>query len=207
MFTGIIQKNAQLKSISKNAKNLRVSFSRPSGWKLKKGESISINGVCSTVKSVSKVGWKVEYMPETRRLTTVNFLNVGDSVNLERSLSPASLLGGHLVQGHVDGVGKIKSIEKKGSAKIFTITVPLEIDKYIVKKGSVTVHGVSLTVVDTKKSSFRVSLVSYTLAHTNLGSSKVGDNVNIEVDIIAKYVSKMLKRKKNATKKNKNKES
>jgi len=133
-------------------------------------------------------------MPETLRKTTLGGLKPGDPVNLERSLTLQSLIGGHLVQGHVDTSARIKSIRDEGEARIFTFLVPARFSRYIVPKGSIAIDGISLTVVEAGRSSFQCSLLAYTLGHTTLGSKGPGGQVNIEVDILGKYIERLLKR-------------
>lgn len=208
MFTGIIRKLAAVENVFWQKGSLFVAIKIPKGWKIKPGESISVNGVCSTVKKVSKNTFAVEYMPETVKKTTVNDYKKGTEVNLERSLRVGDLLDGHIVQGHVDATGKILEIKEadgKSKAKSCTvrqgrtgawmmkIQVPKEFMKFIPPKGSISVDGISLTIVDARKDWFTISLVSYTLDNTNLGKIKVGEKVNIETDAIAKYLDKLLR--------------
>lgn len=193
MFTGIIKKTARVKKTSWQAGSLFVEIKIPSGWKIKEGESISINGVCSTVKKVDKSNFTIEYMPETVRKTTVSGYKNGTEVNLERSLRLGELMDGHIVQGHVDCVGKIIEVNKVKKSKVIKIKVPKAFMKFLAPKGSISVDGISLTIVDSKKDWFSVSLVSYTLENTNLGNIKVGEKVNIETDAIAKYIFNILK--------------
>ena len=219
MFTGIIKKTSKVKKASWQKESLFVKIKIPKGWKIKRGESISINGVCSTVNKISKDNFTVEYMPETVKKTTVSDFRKGTEVNLERSLRVGDLMGGHIVQGHIDCVGKIIEIIKVKKSKVLKIKAPKVFMKFLAPKGSVAVDGISLTIVDSKKdwlvpyynfrkhkdskkqaekfgTGFSVSLVSYTLENTNLGKIKVGEKVNIEVDAIAKYLERLLKNHK-----------
>ncbi|MDP1845682.1 MAG: riboflavin synthase [Candidatus Moranbacteria bacterium] len=193
MFTGIIKKLSKAEKVTWQKGSLFVEIKIPKGWKVKLGESISVNGVCSTVKKVSKNNFTVEYMPETVEKTTVGDYKKGTELNLERSLRMNDLLDGHLVQGHVDTTGKIVEIKNAKQSKIIKIQVPKVFMKFLAPKGSVSVDGISLTIVDSKKDWFTVSLVSYTLENTNLGKIKVGAKVNIETDAIAKYIFNILK--------------
>lgn len=193
MFTGIIRKLAAVENVFWRKGSLFVAIKIPKGWKIRLGESISINGVCSTVKKVSKNTFTVEYMPETLKKTTAGDFKKGTEVNLERSLRVGDLLDGHIVQGHVDTTGKIVEIKKVKQSKVMKVKVPKEFIKFIVPKGSVAVDGISLTIVKAEKNWFTVSLVSYTLDNTNLGKIRVGEKVNIETDIIAKYLDKLLR--------------
>jgi len=177
---------------------------------MKLGQSISINGVCSTINKIDKKRFTVEYMPETVKKTTVGGFKKGTEINLERSLRVGDLMDGHIVQGHVDCVGKIiemkDAIQSKAKSRtalrsrtgawMMKIQVPARFMKFIAEKGSVAVDGISLTIVNTGENWFTVSLVSYTLENTNLGKIKVNNSVNIEVDIIAKYLEKLLRKLK-----------
>jgi riboflavin synthase len=156
------------------------------------GESISINGVCSTVRQLDKKNFEVEYMPETLKKTTVGSFKKGTPVNLEKSLKLNDLLDGHLVQGHVDTTGKVAEVRKVKKSKVLKVRVAKRFMKFIAEKGSVALDGISLTVVDTGADWFTVSLVSFTLDNTNLGDIKESDIINIETDIIAKYVAKLI---------------
>lgn len=171
-----------------------VVIKKPKGWKIKLGDSISINGVCSTVKNISKNSFEVEYMPETLEKTTAGTFVKGRVVNLEKSLTMNQLLDGHIVQGHIDARGKIIEIREVKKSKVMKIQVPKKVLALIVEKGSVSVDGISLTVVEAKKDWFSVSLVDYTLKNTNLGTIENGAEVNIETDILAKYIYKFLKK-------------
>ncbi len=187
MFTGIIEEIGSVqklsaKSLTVHAQDILVGTSL--------GDSISINGACLTVIDITKSAFTVEIMPETRRLTNIVDLRVGDYVNLERALSAQGRFGGHFVQGHVDAVGKVVSLTPEGEAIILCVSAPDDILRYLVKKCFIAVNGVSLTVIDCSTSQFSVSLVSYSREKTNLGKLKQGNKVNIEVDIMAKYIEK-----------------
>ncbi len=192
MFTGIIKKVEKIISVTSKNQSLFIEISLPKGWKLKEGESICINGICSTVRDITKNSFEVEYMPETISKTTAGSWSLTSFVNLEQSLTLADFVDGHLVLGHVDTTAKIIDIQEKGNSKIFTVAPPEECIKYIAPKGSIALDGVSLTVVDTKPDWFTVSLVSYTLSHTTFGHKKVGDLINLETDMIAKYIHNIL---------------
>jgi riboflavin synthase len=195
MFTGIIKKVSQVKNVSWEKGSLFIEIEKPKDWKIKLGESISINGVCSTVKKLSKDKFTVEYMPETVKKTTVGDYKKGIEVNLEKSMKLTDLLDGHLVQGHVDTRGKIIDIKKVKESIVMKYRVPVKFMRLIAPKGSVAIDGISLTIVDTGKDWFTVSLVSYTLENTNFGNIKKGADVNIETDVFAKYVYNILKHK------------
>jgi riboflavin synthase len=187
MFTGIIEEIGSVQQLS--AKGLAVQAKDVlAGTGM--GDSISVNGACLTVIDMAKSGFTVEIMPETKRLTNIGDLRVGDRVNLERALPAQGRLGGHFVQGHVDAVGKVVSLQPDGEAVILSIKAPEDVLKYLVKKCFVAVNGVSLTVTECSASQFSVSLVSYSRRKTNLGTLKQGNKVNLEIDIIAKYIEK-----------------
>jgi riboflavin synthase len=196
VFTGIIKKLSEVQKVSWKKGSLFAEIRTPKDWKIKLGESISINGVCSTAVKISKSNFTVEWMPETVKKTTVGDFQKGAEVNLERSLRLGDLMDGHIVQGHVDCVGKIVGIKKVKQSVVLKIKVPKEFMKFLAPKGSVSVDGISLTIVEQKKDWFSVSLVSYTLENTNLGKIKVGEKVNIEVDAIAKYLDRLLRNRK-----------
>ncbi|MDZ4385519.1 MAG: riboflavin synthase, partial [Candidatus Moranbacteria bacterium] len=162
--------------------------------KVWKGESIAIDGVCSTVKNLTKKDFTVEYMPETINKTTVGDFIEDRAVNLEKSLKLNDLLDGHLVQGHIDTTGQVKGIKQVRESKVVKIKIPSGFMRLVADKGSVTVNGTSLTVVSTGKDWFSVSLIGYTLDNTNLGTIEVGDRVNIETDVLAKYIDKLLRK-------------
>jgi riboflavin synthase len=155
------------------------------------GDSIAVNGACLTVSALDASSFSVDVMPETLKRTNLGQLYSGSRVNLERALMVGGRVGGHLVQGHVDATGKVVSLVSEAGAIIAKFATPPEVLRYVVEKGFIAVDGVSLTVVGYDRSSFGVSLVGYTLKNTVLGSRKVGDQVNLEVDIMAKYVEKL----------------
>jgi riboflavin synthase len=156
------------------------------------GDSVSVNGVCLTVNEVYP-GLLVFYaMPETLRRSALGDLAEGSAVNLERAMSPAGRFGGHIVQGHVDGVGEVLEVRPEGEAEIWAFQAPESVLRYVVEKGSICVEGISLTVVSVRKGWFTVSILPQTRANTNLGEIGVGDAVNLEADVIAKYVERLL---------------
>jgi len=188
MFTGIVEEAGSVTSAQSG--RLVIAADRVLQG-MEPGSSISVNGVCLTVAEFDAGSFSVDVMAETLQRTNLGSLRVGDKVNLERPLALGGQLGGHLVQGHVDDTGRVVSISWDGLAMIFRFEASPEVMRYIVEKGFVAVDGVSLTVIDCDASSFRVSVVEYTRGHTTLGSRKVGDLVNLEVDIIAKYVERL----------------
>jgi riboflavin synthase len=187
MFTGIIKNTTKIVSSKKKNGSLFLEFKIPSKWKLEEGESISTNGVCLTVKEIGKNSYIAELMPETLKNSTFGILTPG-KVNLERSLKLGEMISGHFVTGHIDTIGEIKEIQKEGLAKIFTISFPQKFSKLITTKGSICVDGISLTVTKKTRNSFSVATLKYTLDNTNLGVLKKGDVVNLEFDILAKYL-------------------
>ncbi|MFQ5996955.1 MAG: riboflavin synthase [Dehalococcoidales bacterium] len=188
MFTGIIEEVGKV--ISAQAGSLVIGASKTlTGLEL--GGSMAVNGACLTVTDFTADSFSVDVMPETLKRTNLGLLKAGDGVNLERPLTLGGQLGGHLVQGHVDDTGRIASVVWDGEAMRLGFEAPLEVMRFIVPKGFIAVDGVSLTITDKDTSSFWVSIVEYTRQHTILGNKKVGDLVNLEVDIIAKYVEQL----------------
>lgn len=191
MFTGIIQSVSSIQDISLHGGILSVSISMPPLWKeVSLGESIAINGVCSTVVAFDTVSFTVQYMSETLRKTTITNWTQGNIINLEKSLRVGDSLDGHFVMGHVDGVGQIMGIVQEGESQVFEVVFSADFIRYIANKWSVTLDGISLTVSSIAGNIFTVSLIPYTLNHTNFYLRKVGDSINIELDILAKYILK-----------------
>ena len=194
MFTGIVEELGKVKGITGKRELLELSIGAEKIREdLKEGDSISLNGVCLTVTNLEKDTFKVEVMSETLKRTTLEKLKVGDKVNLERALRADGRLGGHIVSGHIDGVGVIRGEKQRGEEKIMEIVPPQGVLKYIAPQGSVALEGVSLTVVEQKNDSFIISLIPHTLKNSNLGLKKIGDRLNLEVDILGKYVERLLK--------------
>jgi len=185
VFTGIIEEIGKI--ISARPGNLTIAAGKVLE-DMEGGVSIAVNGVCLTVTSFDNKSFAVEVMPETLSRTNLGLLKAGDGVNLERPLSLGGRLGGHLVQGHIDTTGRVISVTPRGESIIIGFEAPPRLMAYIVEKGFIAVDGVSLTIVSRNSSSFQVSLVRYTRQNTILGSRRVGDVVNLEADIIAKYV-------------------
>ena len=194
MFTGIIKKVSIISDLYSKNGSLFALIKKDKKWKLELGQSIAINGVCSTVQKFDRNNFLVEWMSETITKTTVSNFKKGMLVNLETSLSLNMLLDGHIVQGHVDTVGTVIEIKSVRDSKIIKIKLPTQFLKFIADKGSVAIDGISLTVVDTGQDWFTVSLVSYTIAKTNFRNTKKRNLVNIEVDILAKYLAKLMKK-------------
>lgn len=196
MFTGIIEEIGTVHSIKQGADSAQLSISAHlvlEGTKI--GDSIAVNGVCLTVTSLDSARFTADMMSETLKRTCFIHLSIGTKVNLERALPANGRFGGHIVSGHIDGIGTIKKIEKNDIALLFTIQAPTNITRLIVEKGSVTIDGISLTVTQIHGQEFSVSLIPHTVGHTNLHTKKIGSPVHIETDIIGKYVEKLLHEK------------
>jgi len=188
VFTGIIEEVGRV--ISAGPGKLTIAASDVlQGMEL--GESIAVNGACLTITSFNSNSFFVDMMPETFKRTNLGLVSAGDEVNLERPLALGGRLGGHLVQGHVDDTGRVTSVTWDNEAVIMRIEAPPEVRRYMVEKGFIAVDGVSLTIMAKDADSFWVSVVDYTRKHTNLGGRRVGDPVNLEVDIVAKYVEQL----------------
>ena len=188
MFTGIIEEVGKVTSAQPGSLVIAVSEVLRG---IEPGGSIAVNGVCLTITSFNTNSFSVDIMLETKERTNLGLLSAGDRVNLEMPLVLGGQLGGHLVQGHVDATGRVASVSRDGEAMLIRFEAPPEVMRYIVEKGFVAVDGVSLTVMTKDTSSFWVSVVDYTRTHTTLGNRQVGDLVNLEVDIIAKYVEQL----------------
>ena len=188
MFTGIVEETGKIKSITQGK---LVLSARKVLEGTSPGDSIAVNGTCLTVIEMGDETFSIEVMPETLRRTDLGNLRSGDRVNLERALAVGSRLGGHFVQGHVDGTGNVVSLIPEGEAVLMKISAPVQIMRYLVEKGFVAVDGVSLTVTECNASSFSTSLVTFTRENTILGEKRSGDAVNLEIDIIAKYVEQL----------------
>jgi len=196
LFSGIIEEVGVVKSVRPG--RITVSATKVlQGTKL--GDSLAINGACLTVSALDANSFSVDVMPETLRRTNLGLLRLGSQVNLERPLVIDGRLGGHLVQGHVDATGRVISLVPEAGAVIARYAALQEIMHYVVGKGFIAVDGVSLTVIGCDTTSFSVSLVTYTLEHTILGSNRPGDLVNLEVDIMAKYLEKLRERRGSIT--------
>ncbi len=189
MFTGIIE---EVGTIERNSGfEMEISTS-PEFLNFKLGESISVNGVCLTAIRITTRSFLVNLSPETRTRTTLSDLRPGDKVNLEKALRITDRLNGHIVLGHVDCIGKVDNIIREGEFSTWWFRFPIEFSKYLVPKGSISVDGISLTIVDTENDIFSVAIIPATLNKTNLKYKRVGDKVNLEVDIIGKYVERLL---------------
>ncbi len=189
MFTGIVE---EIGVIKEKGANFFVIAADKVLEELKQGDSIAVNGVCLTITEFSQHIFKVDIMPETLKMTNLAACAIGERVNLERAMRLGDRLGGHLVSGHIDGLGRVVKKSIEGENQTLQISVPRQLSKYIVKKGSVAVEGISLTVAEVKGEEFTICLIPHTLKTTTLSKKNVGDLLNIEVDMIGKYVEKLL---------------
>mgnify|MGYP005836876515 CR=1 FL=1 len=204
MFTGIVEELGALEAIKRDAFNMELTFrAKKILTDVGLGDSIAVNGVCLTVTHFTESNFTVDVMPETFRKTSLGQLQIGSKVNLERALTLQTRLGGHLVSGHIDGVGKIREKRREQNAIVVSIYAPSEIFKYIVPKGSIAIDGISLTVVDHNEDSFWVSIIPHTASLTTLGFKDTGDLVNLEVDVIARYLENLLNYSQEEKKKSK----
>jgi riboflavin synthase len=195
MFTGIIEELGIVTSIIRGSKSgkLTISVSRNFAG-IKIGESIAVNGVCLTVTGIRRNFIEFDLSAETLIRTTLPNLKIGDNVNLEKALLVAGRLGGHLVTGHVDGIGEIRNKVKRGEDFELQISIPSELLRYLAPKGSITIEGVSLTVADLRNGLMVVSIIPHTARTTTLGNKEVGNRINIEVDILSKYIERHLRK-------------
>ena len=201
MFTGIIEEIGKIKSFTKDSNGATIDVECSLVLEdTKLGDSIAINGVCQTVVELTSNSFKARVSEETLKVTTFETFKSGELVNLERALTLNSRLGGHIVSGHVDCKGKFIKIEKLTDFYNLEFEIPQKQSKYIVHKGSITINGISLTVAETNQNRFKIAIIPHTYENTNLKTLNIGDNVNIETDILGKYVEKMLSSKDNNSK-------
>jgi riboflavin synthase len=193
VFTGVIEELGVVKKIDRQNLTRLTILAKTVLDGLKIGDSITVNGVCLTVVSFNAVEMIVEISPETLGVSSLGSLKIGDGVNLERAMCLNDRLGGHLVTGHVDGVGRIRERRPEGDSSILGIEASSEVLRYCVKKGSIAVDGVSLTINDLTDKDFVVTIIPYTAKVTTLGLKGIGDSVNLEVDLIGKYVERLLR--------------
>ncbi len=193
MFTGIVEELGTVAAVEDQGDAIRLTVRATTVLQdAGLGDSIAVNGCCLTVAERTEDTWTADVMQETLDKTSLHGVQPGDTVNLERAVTAHTRLGGHIVQGHVDGVGTVMSRTPSEHWEVVEITLPAGLTRYLVDKGSITVDGVSLTVVEARDDSFTVSLIPETLARTTLGSRQPGERVNLEVDVIAKHVEKLL---------------
>ena len=187
MFTGLVAGTGKVRSL----RDGRLEVDTPLAAELAAGDSIAVNGVCLTALEPSTEGFAADVMPETLRRSSLGPLGAGDDVNLELALRAGDRLGGHMVQGHVDGTGTVEDVREEGFSRVVRVAAPADLLRYVVEKGSIAVDGVSLTVSAVDDVAFEVSLIPETLERTTLGSAAPGRAVNLEVDLLAKYVEKL----------------
>lgn len=200
MFTGIVEEIGTIKEIVRGSKSVRLSISCSRIMAdVKRGDSIAVNGACLTVTNMGGSWFSADVMPETMRKTSLEKLSISGKVNLERALRLSDRLGGHIVTGHIDGTGIVTARVEEDNAIWLTIEAQPNILKYIVMKGSVALDGTSLTVAHVDEGCFKVSIIPHTAAETILGSKKAGDQLNIECDVMGKYVEKLLNSNKQAS--------
>lgn len=192
MFTGIITNLGEI--LKKTEKGIRIKAETKLLKKLEKGMSIAVNGICLTVVRNKKEYFEVDFIPETDNRTNIRHLHWGSSVNLELPATVSSFLSGHILQGHIDGISKLMSIKKKGKSYTLKVSISSALSKYIVEKGSIAVNGISLTVSEVQNNYFTVDIIPFTWNKTMLHTLKTEDFVNIEVDILAKYLKSLLKK-------------
>ena len=189
MFTGIVEEIGTINNLVNSVLTIQAEKVLTD---IKLGDSIAVNGTCLTVVNFTESKFSVDLAPETLRRTTFGDLNLGDKVNLERALSANDRFGGHMVQGHVDATGRVISIRDEGDSSIFRISNPKRLKPYLVEKGFIAIDGISLTIVKALTSSFTLSVIPYTRINTNLRDQQIGGKVNLEVDILAKYVENLM---------------
>src|SRR3954452_5296271 len=194
MFTGLVETTARVRQVNPDGDGVRIEIESPLAAELSQGDSIAVNGVCLTAIEPGPEAFKADVMAETLRRSSLGPLSEGDSVNLELPLRAGDRLGGHMVQGHVDGTGTVADTRHEGFARVVRIEADPALLRYVVEKGSIAVDGVSLTVAAVDESSFTVSLIPETLERTTLGQAAPGRLVNLEVDVLAKYVEKLVVR-------------
>ncbi len=195
MFTGLVADLGTVTSVDATREGVRIAISSPLSRELKEGDSVAVNGVCLTATGLCGGElFGADVINETLRRSSLSELEAGSRVNLELPLRPDSRLGGHIVQGHVDGVGVVASVWGDGFARTVRIEAPPDLLRYVVQKGSITIDGVSLTVAAVTATTLDVSLIPETLERTTLGATEEGRPVNLEVDIVAKYVEKLVPR-------------
>lgn len=193
MFTGLIEDCGVITSINRLAESAEIEIKTALSPQIKVGDSISVNGTCLTAKAITPNSFVADVMVQTLRLTSLSDISIGDAVNLELALMSGSRMGGHIVQGHVDGVGEVRENSTGEKWNKLVIRIPEHLAKYVVNQGSIAIDGVSLTVGEIKGDLVTLWLIPETLAKTNLDSKLIGSKLNIEVDLLAKYVERLLK--------------
>ena len=194
MFTGLVADTGTVESLERNGDGVRLRVRTELAGELAAGDSVAVNGVCLTARAPDSEGFSADVMEETLRRSSLAPLARGDGVNLELPLRAGDRLGGHVVQGHVDGTGTVEAVREEGFARVVRIAAGPEVLRYVVEKGSIAVDGVSLTVAAVDDEAFEVSLIPETLERTTLASAAPGRTVNLEADVLAKYVEKAVRR-------------
>jgi len=192
MFTGLVQDRGRVEAVDTTADGVRLRMRSALASELGEGDSVAVEGVCLTATAVDRAGFAADVMSETLRRSTLGDLRAGSSANLELPLRAGDRLGGHVVQGHVDGIGEIGDVTQEGFSRRLSVQAPAELLRYVVEKGSIAVAGVSLTVAEVSDEGFAVALIPETLERTTLGDLEGGERVNLEVDVLAKHVEKLL---------------
>jgi len=195
MFTGIVEGQSEVLKIEKHGSNKTFYFESSLSSELKVDQSVCHNGVCLTIEKVSSTSYSVTAIEETLNKSNIDSLKLGDKVNLERCLKSDGRFDGHIVQGHVDQVGQLQSIENKDGSYILSFSYDPSLNNMTVEKGSICINGVSLTVFNSKTNSFSVAIIPYTWEHTNLGKLNIHDFVNLEFDILGKYIQKIMQQR------------
>jgi riboflavin synthase len=193
MFTGLIEDIGRIESLQSGGEGARVRIATRLATEIAEGDSVAVNGVCLTATAVDADGFETEAMNHTLTVTALGGLASGDRVNLELAMKASDRLGGHIVQGHADGVGRVAAIEDDGFARRLRVGLGPELIRYVVEKGSIGLNGVSLTVAALGEDWAEVSLIPETLERTTLGEANVGDKLNVECDVVAKYVERMVR--------------
>lgn len=192
MFTGLIEAVGIVSDLTGTSSGYRLAIQTPLGAELREGESVAVNGVCLTATTRNDASWMADIGPETARVTTLGNLVPGQPVNLERSMRADGRFGGHFVQGHVDGIGVVETIQQDGESYWIAIRLPRELEPFLILKGSIAVDGVSLTVAGLERGRIHVMIIPFTWAHTTLSSLRAGDRVNLECDMVGKYVARSM---------------
>ena len=194
MFTGLVADLGNVEAVDATDEGVRLTVRTRLAGEVAEGDSVAVNGVCLTATSIDGGAFRADVMHETLRRTSLRAVEAGAPVNVELPLRADDRLGGHFVQGHVDGTGEVRDVREDGFARVVTIAAPPEVLRYVVEKGSIAVDGVSLTVASLGDEVFSVSLIPETLQRTNLGAAAPGTPVNLEVDVLAKYVERLVSR-------------
>jgi riboflavin synthase len=192
MFTGLIEDLGTVESVDRGGDGARIRISTQLGSQIDEGDSVAVNGCCLTATAVTPDGFETEAMNQTLQVTALGAIEQGSRVNLELAMKAGDRLGGHIVQGHVDGVGTVVAVEDDGFARRIRVELPADLLRYVVDKGSITLNGVSLTVAELGETWAEVSLIPETLERTNLTEAEAGTKLNVECDIVAKYVERLM---------------